>query len=192
MTQQELANETGLSLRTVQRIEKGDQELSGYSLKQVSRVLNIPLEHLIMSNVSHLKIETSSLGAVKALYLSSLLFVINPVLGIIVPAILGYLRPDRDAFYKKHFRFVLIYFVAVNVFVYGFILLLAIDKIVLRTGVSSALFEMVFRHLIPLSLLYYLGTIAVMLYRFFSVKNPPGEVAQYSPVPTESPGDFRG
>lgn len=51
LTQQELANEAGLSLRTVQRIEKGTEEISGFSLRQISNVLDIPLEQLIMQNV---------------------------------------------------------------------------------------------------------------------------------------------
>ncbi|QRQ61453.1 helix-turn-helix domain-containing protein [Sphingobacterium multivorum] len=46
LTQQELADQAGVSLRTVQRIEKGTEEISGFSLKQISQILEIPLEQL--------------------------------------------------------------------------------------------------------------------------------------------------
>ncbi|WP_293953025.1 MULTISPECIES: helix-turn-helix domain-containing protein [unclassified Sphingobacterium] len=52
LTQQELADRAGVSLRTVQRIEKGTEEISGFSLKQISQILEIPLEQLIMPNVN--------------------------------------------------------------------------------------------------------------------------------------------
>ncbi len=173
LTQQDLANETGLSLRTIQRIEKGDQEVSGYSLRQLCAALNVPLEQLILPNVNQMRIETSPVSAVKALYLSSLLFVINPLLGIIVPAILGYSRPYKDAFYKKHLRFIITYFAILNVAVYGLVVIFAI-QVVLRTSMFLAVKSFILEFSIPLILLYYLGTIVVMLYRFFTLGNADG------------------
>jgi transcriptional regulator with XRE-family HTH domain len=41
LTQQELANEAGVSLRTVQRIEKGTEEISGFSLRQIRHTARI-------------------------------------------------------------------------------------------------------------------------------------------------------
>lgn len=175
LTQQDLANETGLSLRTIQRIEKGDQDVSGYSLRQISTALDVPLEQLILPNVNQVRIETSSAGAVKALYLSSLLFVINPLLGIIVPAILSYSRPYKDTFYKKHVRFIITYFAILNVATYGLIVIFAM-QVVLRTGMFLALKSFILKFSIPLILLYYLGTIAVMLYRFFTVRREVPEI----------------
>ena len=43
LTQQEHAGKAGVSLRTVQRIEKGTEEISGFSLRQICIVLDIPL-----------------------------------------------------------------------------------------------------------------------------------------------------
>ncbi len=174
LTQQELANETGLSLRTIQRIEKGDQEVSGYSLRQISSTLDVQLEQLILPNVNQMRIETSSLPAVKALYLSSLLFVINPLLGIIVPAILSYSRPYKDSFYKKHFRFIITYFAVLNVAVYGFIVLFAV-KVVLHTNAFDTLSSFVFTFAMPLGLFYYFGSTIVVLYRFLRLKKEESE-----------------
>ncbi|MCW8310322.1 helix-turn-helix transcriptional regulator [Sphingobacterium sp. InxBP1] len=104
LTQQELADQAGLSLRTVQRIEKGTEEISGFSLRQVSQVLDIPLEQLIMPNVNQISIDKNQRGSIKALYLASLTFLINPLLGLLVPAILGYTKQNKDALYSKHLR----------------------------------------------------------------------------------------
>src|SRR5690606_33196662 len=90
MTQKELADTASISLRTVQRIEKGNEEISGYSLKQISQVLEIPLEKIVMQNVNQISIDENQDGSIKALYLSSLLLFVNPFLGLIVPLIIGY------------------------------------------------------------------------------------------------------
>lgn len=177
LTQQDLANGTGLSLRTIQRIEKGDQEVSGYSLRQISGALNVPLEQLILPNVNQVRIETSSVAAVKALYLSSLLFLMNPLLGIIVPAILGYLKTYKDAFYKKHFRFIITYFVVFNLVIYGFVALFVLNSM-LGITTSETLFSFIFRFQIAAVLFCYFGTIAMILYRFFKLKNEITETEQ--------------
>ncbi|WP_336830152.1 helix-turn-helix transcriptional regulator [Sphingobacterium multivorum] len=59
LTQQELADQAGVSLRIVQRIEKGTEEISGFSLKQISQILEIPLEQLIMPNVNQISIDNN-------------------------------------------------------------------------------------------------------------------------------------
>ncbi|OOG16513.1 hypothetical protein BWD42_19940 [Sphingobacterium sp. CZ-UAM] len=104
LTQQDLANQAGLSLRTVQRIEKGTEEISGFSLRQISQVLEIPLEQLIMPNVNQISIDNNQSGSIKALYLASLTFLVNPLLGLLVPAIMGYTKQNKDAQYSKHLK----------------------------------------------------------------------------------------
>lgn len=108
LTQQDLANQAGLSLRTVQRIEKGTEEISGFSLRQISQILEIPLEHLIMPNVNQISIDKNQSGSIKALYLASLTFLVNPLLGLLVPAIMGYTKQNKDAQYSKHLKKIII------------------------------------------------------------------------------------
>lgn len=103
LTQQELADEAGLSLRTVQRIEKGTEEISGYSLKQISKILNIPLEQIIMQNENQ-DYSANNINSIKALYLSSLTFLIFPLLGFLVPAVLGYMEKNKDEEYTYHWE----------------------------------------------------------------------------------------
>ena len=104
LTQQELADEAGVSLRTIQRIEKGTEEISGFSLRQISKVLDIPLEEIIMQNVNQISIDENQNGSIKALYLSSLLLFINPLLGLIVPLIIGYYKQNKNDLYKINLK----------------------------------------------------------------------------------------
>lgn len=108
LTQQDLANQAGLSLRTVQRIEKGTEEISGFSLRQISQILEIPLEQLIMPNVNQISIDKNQSGSIKALYLASLTFLVNPLLGLLVPAIMGYTKQNKDAQYSRHLKKIII------------------------------------------------------------------------------------
>jgi transcriptional regulator with XRE-family HTH domain len=104
LTQQDLAEVAGVSLRTIQRVEKGTEEISGFSLKQISQVLEIPLEQLIMPNVNQISIDKDQTGSIKGLYLSSLLLFVNPLLGLLVPAIIGSTKQNKSDFYKKELR----------------------------------------------------------------------------------------
>ncbi|MGZ2372060.1 helix-turn-helix domain-containing protein [Ancylomarina sp. YFZ004] len=47
LSQEDLAKESGLSLRTVQRVENGESEPTGETLKRISSVLNITPDELI-------------------------------------------------------------------------------------------------------------------------------------------------
>ncbi|HMR18658.1 MAG TPA: helix-turn-helix transcriptional regulator [Sphingobacterium sp.] len=167
MTQQDLAETSGLSLRTIQRIEKGNSEISGYSLKQISNILEIPLEKLIMTNVEHIKIETAQSGSIKALYLSSLTFLVNPVFGIVLPVILYYNKTNRTPAYRKHFRFILYYMIISTALVFGTVILMMAQRIMeaeaagFVTFMSSKSFRTIFA-------VYYIGTTILMLYQFFA------------------------
>lgn len=108
LTQQELADETGLSLRTIQRVEKGTQEISGFSLKQICKVLGISIEQIIIQNVNHVSIDSNQIGAIKVLYFSSLTFLINPILGLVLTAVIGHWKQAKSDLYKHHLKKVLL------------------------------------------------------------------------------------
>lgn len=104
LTQQELAELAGVSLRTVQRIEKGTEEISGFSIRQIAIVLDIPIENLIMKNLNQISIDPNQIGTVKVLYLSSITFILNPLFGFIVPAIIGFSKQNKTEFYNKELK----------------------------------------------------------------------------------------
>jgi transcriptional regulator with XRE-family HTH domain len=81
-SQEELAEKSGLSLRTIQRIENGETEPRGDSLKRISAALGVTPNEIVDWAVQE---DTSFL---KALNLSALTFLVFPLLGIIVPAII--------------------------------------------------------------------------------------------------------
>ncbi|MGG5506080.1 MULTISPECIES: helix-turn-helix domain-containing protein [unclassified Myroides] len=83
-SQEELADRSGLSVRTIQRIEKGETVPRGNSLQQLSEVLQISVEELFderkqMSSTSGMSIRT--------IYFLVLLGLVVPLGNIIAPLI---------------------------------------------------------------------------------------------------------
>lgn len=87
LTQSELAEKSGLSLRTIQRIEAGNIP-KGFTLKAISRSLETSSESLIKTEEKH-EIERA-----KLINLSALMGLILPFGGIIFPLILTYKTKD--------------------------------------------------------------------------------------------------
>ncbi len=160
-TQQDLAHESGVSLRTVQRLEKNSQEVSSYTLKQIGAALKIPLGELTFLSSGPDSDERRSVESVKALYLSSAFFVLWPLLGLLVPVILGYVNRGQDRFYKKHLHLILAYFSVFNVLIVVFVFL----KVTRIVG-SGGLYIPDFTHLV---FTLYGVTVGVLLFQFFSV-----------------------
>lgn len=173
LTQQELADETGLSLRTIQRIEKGTEEISGFSLRQISKILEIPLEQLIMPNVNQISIDTNQVSSVKALYLSSLCFVINPILGFLVPAIIGFSKQNKNAFYKRHLNRILL-IQGTSLVLGGSLIFSFLFFKVLHYSIPTPLNYLFTGNLIfILPLLYYGGILCLTFFNFYKLKDNP-------------------
>ena len=82
MSQEVLAEESGLSLRTIQRVENGETNPAGESLKRLSNALNVNPDELIDWAIKEDKKYLTFLN------LSALTFLFFPMLGILVPFIL--------------------------------------------------------------------------------------------------------
>ncbi|AWK04527.1 XRE family transcriptional regulator [Flavobacterium crocinum] len=89
MTQNELAEKSGLSLRTIQRIEAGSI-LKGFTLKTLAQSLETEPENLIKK-----KNEKSEVERAKIINLSALMGLIIPFGSIIFPLILTYKTKDH-------------------------------------------------------------------------------------------------
>jgi transcriptional regulator with XRE-family HTH domain len=117
-SQEELAGKTQLSLRTIQRIENGETQPRGDSLKRFALALGITIEELTdLPDPDESGQENRSLeyeddfrgrrnrqgvesirenkGFLTVLHLSALSFLIFPVLGVLVPLILWILKKDE-------------------------------------------------------------------------------------------------
>lgn len=82
MSQEFLAEESGLSLRTVQRVENGESNPTGESLKRLANALNVNPDELLDWAIKDDK------NYLIYLNLSALTFLFFPLLGILVPFIL--------------------------------------------------------------------------------------------------------
>lgn len=89
LTQSELAEKAGLSLRTIQRIESGNLP-KGFTLKAISKALEIEPENLFPAEEE----ENPNIDRAKLINLSALSGLIIPFGGIIFPAILTYKTKD--------------------------------------------------------------------------------------------------
>ncbi|MFD2941341.1 helix-turn-helix domain-containing protein [Flavobacterium notoginsengisoli] len=88
MTQNELAEKSGLSLRTIQRIEAGSM-LKGFTLKTLAQSLETEPENLTIG-----KNEKSEVERAKIINLSALSGLIIPFGSIVFPLILTYKTKD--------------------------------------------------------------------------------------------------
>ena len=81
LTQTELAKKSGVSLRTIQRIENGSA-LKGFTLESLANALEVQAENLMIEKVD--------LEKIKIINISTLSFLILPFGNIILPAVLTF------------------------------------------------------------------------------------------------------
>ncbi|MEC3906154.1 helix-turn-helix domain-containing protein [Tamlana sp. 2201CG12-4] len=89
MTQELLAENSGLSLRTIQRIENNETVPRGDSLKRLAIALNTTPDEIIDWKIQEDK------GYLILMSLSALGFLFFPILGIIIPLIFWILKKDK-------------------------------------------------------------------------------------------------
>ena len=89
MSQEFLAEESGLSLRTIQRIENGESNPTGESLKRIAGALNVTPDDIMDWSIKEDKKYLTFLN------LSALTFLFFPLLGILIPFILWTSKKDK-------------------------------------------------------------------------------------------------
>lgn len=88
-SQEELAEKTGLSLRTIQRIENGETEPRGDSLKRIAGTFGVSPDEITDWQIMEDK------NVLTMLNLSQLSFIAFPLLGIIVPLTIWIIKKDK-------------------------------------------------------------------------------------------------
>ena len=88
-SQEELSDKTGLSLRTIQRIENGETEPRGDSLKRLATVFEVSPDEIVDWTVQE------DNGFLISLNLSALGFVAFPILGVLIPLIIWISQKDK-------------------------------------------------------------------------------------------------
>lgn len=111
LTQEELSEKSGISVRTIQRIEAGTLP-KGYTLKTLAKVLEIPESELLDKKTktetagdekAEIKQESVAIdySKIKLVNLSSLLFVVLPPLNILVPLLLASILKQKNPLVKQ-------------------------------------------------------------------------------------------
>lgn len=88
-SQEQLSEKAGLSLRTIQRIENGETEPRGDSLKRLADVFDVLPDEITDWTIQENK------GFLITLNLSALSFIILPPLGILIPLAIWISKKDR-------------------------------------------------------------------------------------------------
>lgn len=89
ISQELLAENSGLSLRTIQRIENGETQPTGESIKRLSSALNVTPNELIDWQI------IKDNNVLLLLNLSQLGFMAFPMLGILIPLIIWTSKKDK-------------------------------------------------------------------------------------------------
>ena len=89
LSQEQLAENSGLSLRTIQRIENGETEPRGETLKRLMNALEVTPDDLMDWSIAEDK------GFLTAVNLSALGFFVFPLLGILIPLIMWISKKDK-------------------------------------------------------------------------------------------------
>ena len=97
LTQEELSESSGISIRTIQRIESGN-EPKGYTLKLLAKTLGINENELLKKQEPKTDINFTS---IKIINLSSLFFTIIPPINIFIPLVIIFARKEFNPLTKQ-------------------------------------------------------------------------------------------
>ena len=114
-SQEQLCESSGISVRTIQRIESGKSLPNGDTLKKIATALEEPVDNLVFHRM---KVDK---GILLILSLSSISYIIHPFLGIIVPAIIWYVKRDTVLYADKIGRKLISFQVTWQLIFFGFI-----------------------------------------------------------------------
>ena len=99
LTQEELAAASGLTVRSIQRIEAGKTIPRGDSIRRLALVLDVPVESLTSDlfpeNVGSGKMPDRLLDVPGAVILSAFSFLVYPLLGVVFPMLVWVLYKNK-------------------------------------------------------------------------------------------------
>ena len=96
LTQDELSEKSGLSVRTIQRIEAGSKP-KGHSLNVLSKALNVCREQL----TEEVNAPSLNYKLIKLINISSLPFVVIPLANIALPLMIMYGKKEVNSITKQ-------------------------------------------------------------------------------------------
>ncbi len=148
MSQEILAEESGLSLRTIQRIENGETEPTGDTLKRLANALNVNPDELIDWTIKEDR------NFLKILNLSALTFLFFPLLGILVPFIMWISKKDKLKDINKIGKDVINFEITWNIllffipFLLNSIILATTGELTMRIIITTSLIIFIFMYIL--------------------------------------------
>ena len=168
ISQELLAENSGLSLRTVQRIENGETQPTGDSIKKLSSALNVTPNELIDWQI----IEDNNV--LLLLNLSQLGFIAFPLLGILIPLIIWTSKKDKIKDADQVGKSILNFQISWTLLLFFMTIVIIIaSKLELATNISFA------GILITLSAMYLMNFIVVI---FNTLRYHNGKPIKYKPA----------
>lgn len=111
LTQEELADQTGLSVRTIQRIESGDVDPRTYTLTALAEALEVDLEVFTSKKIDSPKsFSQDPYNWVILMHFSGLMIFILP------PLLIWLFKKDELAEYEQHFKDIMNF--QISIFIY--------------------------------------------------------------------------
>jgi transcriptional regulator with XRE-family HTH domain len=152
MSQEFLAEESGLSLRTIQRIEKGESNPTGESLKRLSNTLGVSPDELIDWSIKEDK------SYLIYLNLSALTFLFFPLLGILIPFIIWTSKKGKIKNINKLGKDLINFQITWTIMLFFIpILMFIISKVGLVNNINLNMFFIV------ISVLYFMNLISILI-----------------------------
>ena len=97
LTQEELSKQSGISVRTIQRIESGI-EPKGYTLRALAKSLNINEKELVKNKVPN---KEPNFKLVNLINLSSLVVVFIPIASFVLPLIITLIKKQLNSLTRQ-------------------------------------------------------------------------------------------
>lgn len=163
VTQELLAEDSGLSLRTIQRIENNETTPRGESLRRLALALNTTPDEII-----DWKIQEDT-GYLILLSLSALGFLFFPILGVIIPLIFWILKKDKVKNVDQIGKSILNFELTWSIFLFTYFILLFIGVIggaELQISPST-----IMKSYIPVVVLYFYNVIVIIVNTIRIYKN---------------------
>ena len=151
-TQEELAKTSGISIRTIQRIEKGLSVGSPYTLKKLATSLTIEPSELLNNDTKTALSESTNSSALKLMNLSALFILLIPFGNILFPLFL-FLKNKNNEEVNIYGRKILSFHIIWTVYAFLFILVVSL--------VLMYLFEHLRYAAVPIYVPLYLFTILI-------------------------------
>jgi transcriptional regulator with XRE-family HTH domain len=128
LSQDDLANVSELSSRTIQRIENGETVPRGDSLKRISKALNMNVESLYLADIhkEHETVLKNNKWVILGINLAAFGYLISPILGVLFPLFLWAIFKEKtigaNEAGKRIMKFELVWFFLlfmVYLYIYG-------------------------------------------------------------------------